>query len=168
MTNPTAMERELVVNTSPDALETRNQDAAAMHGSGAMGLLEPRDERALAMWLAAHPLDPILTQGAVTSLTGGATPDGDIVVSTRHWNRIAIADDRQTVRVQAGALLVTLQETLAEAGLYYAPAPTHDGASLGGNVSTNAAGAATFKYGRPGLWNFANDSPYGISGAASG
>jgi D-lactate dehydrogenase (cytochrome) len=36
--------------------------------------------------------------------------------------------------------------------LYYPPVPTFDGAFVGGTISTNAAGAATFKYGSTRPW----------------
>jgi D-lactate dehydrogenase (cytochrome) len=54
--------------------------------------------------------------------------------------------------VGAGVPLVELQRTLAASGLYYPPVPTFDGAFVGGTVSTNAAGAATFKYGSTRRW----------------
>ncbi len=37
-------------------------------------------------------------------------------------------------------------------GRYYPPAPTFTGAFVGGTVATNAAGAATFKYGTTRDW----------------
>ena len=45
-----------------------------------------------------------------------------------------------------------LQERLATEGLYYPPVPTYQEAMLGGTVSTNAGGAATFKYGVTRQW----------------
>src|SRR3546814_5823049 len=36
--------------------------------------------------------------------------------------------------------------------LYYPPVPTFDGAFVGGTIATNAAGAATFKYGSTRPW----------------
>ena len=93
----------------------------------------------------------MLPIGAQSSLTGGATPRGDVVVSTRALARI----DRPSsglVCVGAGVPLVELQRTLAASGLYYPPVPTFDGAFVGGTISTNAAGAATFKYGSARRW----------------
>ncbi len=136
----------------PEVLEPLNKDAAAMQGSGAIGLVEPRSEGELSTWLQANPEAWVLPQGALTSLTGGATPDRDIVVSTRKLSGITVNEERKTVTVGAGLVLATLQEVLADKGLYYPPAPTHDGASVGGNVATNAAGAATFKYGTTRDW----------------
>ena len=46
----------------------------------------------------------------------------------------------------------TLQRQLATAGRWFPPVPTYLGAIAGGAVSTNAAGAATFKYGTVREW----------------
>ena len=51
------------------------------------------------------------------------------------------------VRAQAGVTLDALDAALAPRGLVYAPVPTWTAATVGGIVSTNAAGPATFKYG---------------------
>jgi D-lactate dehydrogenase (cytochrome) len=72
-------------------------------------------------------------------------------LSTAHLNRIVdIGADR--VRVQPGVTLADLDTALANAGRYYPPAPTFMGASVGGTIATNAAGAATFKYGTTRSW----------------
>ena len=84
----------------------------------------------------------MLPIGAQSSLTGGATPRGDVVISTRALARIDRPADG-VVRVEPGVPLAELQRTLAATGLYYPPVPTFDGAFVGGTISTNAAGAAT-------------------------
>jgi D-lactate dehydrogenase (cytochrome) len=61
-----------------------------------------------------------------------------------------IHDDR--VRVEAGVSLLTLAEALRPHGLFYPPESTFRGALVGGTASTNAAGAATFKYGPTRAW----------------
>jgi D-lactate dehydrogenase (cytochrome) len=144
--------KALEVITDPEELETIKRDAAAMEGTGASGLVVPTDEGQLARWLRDHPDTPVLVQGALTSLTGGATPDGDVVISLKRMTRLELHPTRDQVTVGAGLVLANLQEQLADEGLYYPPAPTHDGASIGGNVATNAAGAATFKYGTTRDW----------------
>ena len=88
----------------------------------------------------------LLPIGAQSSLTGGATPRDDLVLSTRQLSHIA-EPTGDTVRVGAGVPLSDLQRFLAVRGLYYPPVPTFDGAFVGGTIATNAAGAATFKYG---------------------
>lgn len=93
----------------------------------------------------------VLAIGAQSSLTGGATPREDLLISTRALTDIAILPGNR-VRAGAGVRLADLRRTLASAGLYYPPIPTFDGAFVGGTIATNAAGAATFKYGSTRPW----------------
>jgi D-lactate dehydrogenase (cytochrome) len=48
--------------------------------------------------------------------------------------------------------LAELHRFLAARNLCYPPAPTYDGAFVGGTIATNAAGPATFKYGVTRAW----------------
>lgn len=66
----------------PDRLAVVAQDAAGLKSTGAAGQGEPRDESGLCTSLCAHPDTAVLPQGALTSLTGGATPSGEVVIST--------------------------------------------------------------------------------------
>jgi FAD/FMN-containing dehydrogenase len=54
--------------------------------------------------------------------------------------------------VGAGAALISLKMALAGDRYFFPPVPTFLGATVGGAVSTNAAGAATFKYGSTRPW----------------
>jgi D-lactate dehydrogenase (cytochrome) len=56
------------------------------------------------------------------------------------------------VQVEAGVSVAELQSALNRMGRYYPPVPTFEGAFIGGTVATNAAGAATFKYGTTRRW----------------
>jgi D-lactate dehydrogenase (cytochrome) len=93
----------------------------------------------------------VLTIGAQSSLTGGATPRGELLLNTRRLQEIRNINP-ETVCVGAGVPVVDLQLALTAQGLYFPPAPTYDGAFLGGTVATNASGAATFKYGSTRPW----------------
>ena len=76
---------------------------------------------------------------------------GEVVLTTAGLDRIVRLGTTE-VTVQAGVPLAVLQAALASRGAFYPPAPTFDGAFAGGVVSTNAAGAATFKYGTTRDW----------------
>jgi D-lactate dehydrogenase (cytochrome) len=125
------------------------QDAAHTPGGYTPAVLLPRTEAEVATALGESAA--VLPVGAQSSLTGGATPFGAAVLSLARMDSLGpIASDR--VRVQAGVALVTLEERLAELRLLYPPAPTFRGALAGGTASTNASGAATFKYGSTRRW----------------
>ena len=137
------------IERDPDVLQSFLSDAAHGPGGSAEGVVFPScvDEVAAVVAAATH----VLPVGAQSSLTGGATPRGDLVLSTRRLSSISEPRDT-TVRVGAGVPLSDLHRFLAARGLYYPPAPTFDGAFIGGTIATNAAGPATFKYGVTRQW----------------
>lgn len=135
--------------TDPDRLEAILHDAAQYPGGNASLLIQPRSEADLAQIVRRYPR--ILPIGSQSSLTGGATPMGEVVVSMAQMASM-LESGRETVRVQAGIALRTLQELLASRGTYYPPVPSYDGATIGGAIATNAAGPATFKYGSTRSW----------------
>jgi D-lactate dehydrogenase (cytochrome) len=124
-------------------------DAAHVPGGYATGIVFPANQAEVAAAIANA--SRVLPIGAQSSLTGGATPRGEVVLSTRRLATIELLD-REHVHVGAGVPLSQLQGHLASHGLYYPPVPTFDGAFVGGTVATNAAGAATFKYGSTRNW----------------
>lgn len=136
-------------DTDPDTLASFLEDAAHYPGGHAAGVVFPRSEADVAAVLRSH--DRVLAIGAQSSVTGGATPRGEVVLSTSKMDAIVEIDGGRA-RVQPGLPVVALKERLAAEGRYYPPAPTYDGAFVGGTIATNASGAATFKYGSTRDW----------------
>jgi D-lactate dehydrogenase (cytochrome) len=136
----------------PDILASHLEDAAHFPGGHLTELVAPATEMEVAD--AIRAAKHVLPVGAQSSLTGGATPMGETLLTTARLNRIEAIDalGSGTVRVQAGVTMTALDEALTKQGLYYPPAPTFGGAFVGGTVATNAAGAATFKYGTTRDW----------------
>jgi D-lactate dehydrogenase (cytochrome) len=93
----------------------------------------------------------VLVVGAQSSLTGGATPMGELLISTEKLNRILDIGEG-FVRVEAGVPIAAVQDALAATGAWFPPTPTFTGAFAGGIVATNAAGAATFRHGAVRRW----------------
>src|SRR6266498_4044540 len=120
-----------------------------MARTNASAIATPASEAEVAAVLQSA--STVLPIGAQSSLTGGATPMGEVLLSTSRLNQI-LAIGADSVRVQAGVTLADLDAALAQAGKYYPPAPTFTGAFVGGVIATNAAGAATFKYGTTRDW----------------
>jgi D-lactate dehydrogenase (cytochrome) len=133
----------------PDLLARVLEDAAHFPGGHASGLVSPASEAGIAAVL--RDASAVLPIGAQSSLTGGATPMGDIVMSTARLNGVLDVGVSRA-RVQAGVSLVELDAILERTGRCYPPAPTFTGATIGGVIATNAAGAATFKYGTTREW----------------
>ena len=137
------------VTQDPDVIASFLEDAAHFPGGHAAGIASPASEAAVASLL--RTASSVLPIGAQSSLTGGATPMGDVLLGTSRLNRIIEAGS-DWARVEPGVTLTALDLALAQTGQYYPPAPTFAGAFVGGVVATNAAGAATFKYGTTRDW----------------
>jgi D-lactate dehydrogenase (cytochrome) len=132
-----------------DLLASYLEDAAHFSGGHASELASPANEAEVADVLRTAA--KVLPVGAQSSLTGGATPMGETIVSTRRLTGIEMLGE-DLVRVGAGVTLEALNRALESAGRLYPPSPTFGGAFVGGTVATNAAGAATFKYGTTRDW----------------
>lgn len=129
----------------PDLLVAHLQDASRTPPGRAVALARPRDEAEVAA-LVRESDGPLLPQGARSSLTAAAVPQGDRVIDVGGLETIGTVEAGR-VRVGPGVRLDRLRDELAVLGWYYPPVPTYQQASVGGTASTNAGGAATFKYG---------------------
>jgi D-lactate dehydrogenase (cytochrome) len=145
------------VRAEPEALEPYLEDASGAPAGRAAGLVRVASEAEAAALLRATAGrgSKILPQAARSSLTGGAIPHGEVVVSVealRETGSVRRAAGGARATFGAGVRLRELQEAVAAEGFYYPPVPTHQEAMIGGSASTNAGGAATFKYGVTREW----------------
>jgi D-lactate dehydrogenase (cytochrome) len=141
-------QKPCAIATDPDVIARYLEDAAHYPGGAARAVARPASVEEVA-WVVRNA-QTILPVGAQSSLTGGATPAGDVVLSTERLASLTIEDDH--VVAGAGVTLQSLQEALGRRRCWFPPVPTFLGATVGGAVSTNAAGAATFKYGAVRRW----------------
>ena len=132
------------VDAACDVPITQLEDAAHLAGGHALGLAFPEHEADVAALMRRGV--PLLPIGAQSSVTGGGTPMGELLVSTAKLDRIVEIGDG-FVRAEAGVPLDRLEPALNAAGWTYPPVPTWTAATVGGVVSTNAAGPGTFKHG---------------------
>ncbi|MGH9331276.1 MAG: FAD-binding oxidoreductase, partial [Vicinamibacterales bacterium] len=131
-----------------DTIAAHLEDAAHVRGGRADAVAWPRSEAAVAALIRNS--SQILPIGAQSSVTGGATPSGGLILSTAKLTGIQLYGDH--ARAGAGVPLTELQTALSTRTRWYPPVPTFTGAFAGGVVATNAAGAATFKYGSTRDW----------------
>jgi D-lactate dehydrogenase (cytochrome) len=138
----------IAADRDPAQLARFREDAAHFSGGDASGVVRPRSTEEASACLRAF--EHVLPVGAQSSLTGGATPDGDVVISTERLSSLTIEGDR--ICVGAGVPLQHVQDSLFKIGRWFPPVPTYLGAFTGGAVATCAAGSATFKYGTVREW----------------
>jgi FAD/FMN-containing dehydrogenase len=94
----------------------------------------------------------LVPQGGNTGLCGGAVPDSSgrqVVLSLDRMRRIRAVDPvNQTITVEAGAVLQTVQEAAAAVGRLFPLSLGAEGScTIGGNLSTNAGGTGVLRYG---------------------
>jgi len=107
------------------------------------------DEVSQIMELANRELIAITPRGGGTGLSGGAVPQGGIVLSLEKLNRILDIDVVNSVAVvEPGVITGTLREEAEKLTLFYPPDPASlDSCTIGGNIAEDAGGAQTLKYG---------------------
>ena len=120
----------------------------------ALAVAEPdttADVAAVVRWCAARGI-AIVPQGGNTGLSGGSVPDmggNSVVLSLRRLNKIRTIDlQNNTMTVEAGCILETLQKTAKDAGRLFPLSLAAQGScTIGGNLSTNAGGVQVLRYG---------------------
>lgn len=93
---------------------------------------------------------PIVSRGAGTGISGGATPTPDsVVLALSKMRRILEIDrDARLAVVEPGVRNLAVSEAAEPAGLFFAPDPSSQSiSSIGGNVAENAGGIHCLKYG---------------------
>ena len=115
-------------------------------------VLRPKDtagvSAALAACLAAGR--PIVVQGGLTGLSGGARPRaGEVVLSLERMTQVQPVDRiAAQIEVQAGATLQTVQEAAsAQKMLFGVDLGARGTATIGGMIATNAGGIRVLRYG---------------------
>lgn len=115
-------------------------------------LIRPRTTEgvATALRLCNEAGVPVIAQGGMTGLAGGANPSGtEIAISLELIRGIEEVDTASaTMVVKAGTPLEECQKAAAEAGLFLAlDLGSRGSCTIGGNLSTNAGGIRVIRYG---------------------
>jgi FAD/FMN-containing dehydrogenase len=88
---------------------------------------------------------PVTIMGALTGLAGGAVPKGGWAISMAQFRKLDVFPGY--ARVGTGVLLRDVQAAATASGQFYAPDPTENTSSIGGNIGANASGSRSFRYG---------------------
>ena len=110
-------------------------------------LFTPETESEVASILkrASQEKIPVTVCGALTGLAGGASPSGGWAVSLTRLRKLEVGQGRAVVG--PGVLLREVQSAAANSGQFYAPDPTENTSSIGGNIAANSSGSRSFRYG---------------------
>jgi FAD/FMN-containing dehydrogenase len=134
--------------------------AAYAEGAGIFRILpsavcvpeDREDVASLAHWASAHRV-ALVPRGAGSAMGGGNVGDGVVVDLTGLPARVVVDAGARRARAGASVTLADLNRAAHPAGLRLPPDPSSGRwATLGGMLSTNAAGARTVRYGSVRRW----------------
>jgi FAD/FMN-containing dehydrogenase len=137
-----------------DLMETWLTDWRGRFHGAACAMASPAstaEVAALVRLCAAHGV-AIVPQGGNSGMSGGATPDaggGSLLLSLRRMTAVRALDaEGRKITCEAGLVLQTLHETVAESGLRFPLTLGGKGsATVGGLISTNAGGSQVLRHG---------------------
>lgn len=142
-----------------DALETGADISARYHADWSghdpcapLALVRPRttEEVSRCLKLCNEFAQPIVVQGGLTGLAGGATPrPGELALSLERLKGIESLDAAgATLIACAGTPLAAIHEAAAAQGLQFAlDLGARGSCTIGGNIATNAGGVRVIRYG---------------------
>lgn len=128
-----------------------HDESLTAHPTAPLAVVRPASTSEVSQLLALAERErlPVVARGSGTGLSGAAQPVADgIVIAFDRMSRILDVDERNHVAVvEPGVTLAQLDEALRPSGLVYPVYPGEMGASIGGNVATNAGGMRAVRYG---------------------
>lgn len=141
-----------IVTAGDDIPDRNRKDWSGLPPVLPQALIRPRstDQVAAALRICNALGTPVVTQGGLSGLCGGAHPlAGGVALSLERMNRVLSVDPVQgTLTAEAGCILQTAQAAAADAGMLLAVDLGGRGScTLGGIVSTNAGGNQVLRYG---------------------
>ncbi len=132
--------------------DRRFADWSGVPAAVPLALIRPRTtaEVALAMAICHAAGQPVVVQGGLTGLSGGAcVQPGEVALSLERMTGVESLDPVSgTMTVWAGTTLQAAQDAAEAAGLYLAlDLGARGSCTIGGNIATNAGGVRVIKYG---------------------
>jgi glycolate oxidase len=143
---------DATVITDPAVTDGYRHDRAVDPSAGKpLAVVRPRcteEVQTVLRWAGANRV-PVVTRGAGSGLSGGATAlDDGIVLSTEKMRDITVDPASRTAVCQPGLFNAEVKKAATEHGLWYPPDPSSfEICSIGGNIATNAGGLCCVKYG---------------------
>ncbi|HUO79838.1 MAG TPA: FAD-binding oxidoreductase [Steroidobacteraceae bacterium] len=138
--------------SGPEAGPRHHADWTRINACEPRAVLRPRSTAEVATILRrCHGASqPVVVQGGLTGLAGGATPRaGELALSLERLRGIEEVDpDGGTMQVLAGTPLAAVQEAADRHGLQFAlDLGARGSCTIGGNIATNAGGNRVIRYG---------------------
>jgi len=140
----------MIIKEQQDEIQSYLEDASNVRNGKADKVYIPDSEADIvALVKECSAAKEFLTvSGGGTGTVGGRVPRIGSQISLERFNTIhTIVPRTKTASLQAGVVIRDFLKALDENGLFYPPFPTERSAFIGGNISTNASGEYSFRFG---------------------
>ncbi len=140
----------MIVKENPDEIISYLEDSSNFKGGKVDKVFIPENEEEIFEILngCVQKKIPVTVSGAGTGTVAGRIPEGGIVISMEKFDKIKRIDpESKKATLGAGVIINNFLSELERDNLFYPPFPTERTAFIGGNVSTNASGEYSFKFG---------------------
>jgi len=140
-----------MIQNNPKLIRAYESDASQITGQASQVIIpETLNELQEAIKLNSR----ITIRGGGTGLSGGAVPNGGIIIDMSKLNKINEFNKiRKTIEVEAGVILDELNQFLELSNLEFPVQPSsHETCTIGGMIATNAVGSRAIKHGRTSNW----------------
>ncbi|WP_262027761.1 FAD-binding oxidoreductase [Microvirga sp. Mcv34] len=140
------------IRVGTDIPSRNHADAGGLPPVAPQALILPQttEDVSTALRICREHRQPVVTQGGLTGLAGGAHPQaGEIALSLERMNAIEEIDAASaTLTALAGTPLAVIQQAADEAGfLCGIDLGARGTCTIGGNIATNAGGNQVLRYG---------------------
>ncbi|MBU0501972.1 MAG: FAD-binding oxidoreductase [Candidatus Margulisbacteria bacterium] len=145
----------MIKKTDQEVIISHLEDSSNLCGSYAEGLYLPENEAEIIE--AARECNskniPLTISAAETATTGSPLPFGGWILNTQKLNKIIEINEKEKYAIALpGVTLEEIEKAVSKVGLLYPPDPTEKTATIGGNVSTNASGGRSYRFGSTRNW----------------
>ncbi|SCZ07798.1 FAD-binding oxidoreductase [Microvirga guangxiensis] len=141
-----------LVRVGSDIPPRNHADASGLQPTAPLALILPQttEDVATALRICHEHRQPVVAQGGLTGLAGGAHPQaGEVALSLERMNGIEEIDAASaTLTALAGTPLAVVQQAAEDAGfLCGIDLGARGTCTIGGNIATNAGGNQVLRYG---------------------
>ena len=140
----------MIIKQAQDEIIGYLEDSSNFREGNAETVYIPEDEKEIVEIVkecASRKL-PLTVSAGGTGTVGARIPLQGAILSTERLNKILNIDkENKKAILQSGVIINDFLKALDEQGLFYPPFPTERTAFIGGNVSTNASGEYSYRFG---------------------
>ncbi|HNQ34949.1 MAG TPA: FAD-binding oxidoreductase [bacterium] len=140
----------IIYKNAPEEIAGYLEDSSNFRRGAADGLYLPENESEVVRVLTecSEAGQPLTISAGGTGTVAGRIPVGGRIISVERLDRILTIDPAaQRASLQAGVVVEKFLAAIDRVGRFYPPFPTERTAMISGNVSTNASGEYSYRFG---------------------